>query len=216
MKRTILFLLVLAIATVPAEARKHKKSATSGPGPFDYYLLSLSWAPNYCAGHPSDRSSECRPGGHVTFVLHGLWPQSADGAPPMSCAPARPVAEATVRHMTEYFPSASLIQHEWEKHGTCSGLEAGDYFAKVEQAYKSVKVPDQYRSLDRTRTFDVRAIEQSFAAANNAPVDAFRISCHDNDLVGVDVCLDKGLKFQACTRSARECRATSVQVTPPK
>ncbi|MBZ5520859.1 MAG: hypothetical protein LAP21_01240 [Acidobacteriia bacterium] len=99
MKRKLSFLLVLflVVSVGTAAAKKHKKSdAQSGKPKFDYYLLSLSWAPNYCAGHPSDHSSECKVGGHVAFVLHGLWPQSAKGAPPMSCAPARPVASSIV------------------------------------------------------------------------------------------------------------------------
>ena len=64
--------------------RHRKAAATQTQGSFDYYLLSLSWAPNYCAEHPGDNSSECRAGNHKGFVLHGLWPQSNEGPPPMS------------------------------------------------------------------------------------------------------------------------------------
>ena len=53
-----------------------KKKHTQPAAPFDYYLLSLSWAPNFCASHQSDHSSECAAGNHAAFVLHGLWPQS--------------------------------------------------------------------------------------------------------------------------------------------
>lgn len=221
MKRGVSFFLVLflLLTSGAATARKHKKSGETGKdtaGKFDYYLLSLSWAPNYCAGHPDDRSSECKPGRHVTFVLHGLWPQSNTGAPPMSCAPARPVAKAVVDQMLEYMPSRGLIQHEWEKHGTCSGLSAGEYFARAEQAFKAVKVPDQYTRLDRSQNFDIKAIEQSFAEANGAPADAFRISCHNTDLVSVEACLDKDLRYQACSKTVRECRVSKVRMLPSK
>jgi ribonuclease T2 len=115
MKRKMSFLLVLflVLAAGPAEAKRHKKSGgeKTTESRFDYYLLSLSWAPNYCAGHPGDHSSECKTGGHTAFVLHGLWPQSDNGAPPMSCAPARPVAASIVNHMLEFMPSSGLIQH---------------------------------------------------------------------------------------------------------
>ena len=70
----------------PSPSRRRGQDA----GQFDYYLLALSWAPNYCAGHPSDHSSECRIGGHTAFVLHGLWPQANSGPPPMSCSTAPP------------------------------------------------------------------------------------------------------------------------------
>src|SRR5882757_8756247 len=118
---------------------RHHDDAPSG-GNFDYYLLALSWAPNYCAGHPSDHSSECRIGGHTAFVLHGLWPQASRG----------------------------LIQHEWQKHGTCTGLAAQDYFAKVEQVYKNVHVPEQYPRLEHEQQFNVSDLEKSFAEANHA------------------------------------------------
>lgn len=204
--------LVFSVGT--AAAKKHKKQpAKTG---FDYYLLSLSWAPNYCAGHPGDHSSECRAGGHVAFVLHGLWPQSDQGAPPMSCAPARPVASSIVTHMLQYMPSRGLIQHEWEKHGTCSGLSAEEYFHQVEQAFKSVRVPEQYRQLNRPQKADLRALEQGFASANNAPADAFRVSCHSGELVSLEVCLDKDLKYQACTRTVKECPAGPVLMRPPQ
>jgi ribonuclease T2 len=210
---------VLLCLTPFAFARKHHHhhdDDSSSGGNFDYYLLSLSWAPNYCAGHPTDHSSECRHGGHTAFVLHGLWPQANSGPPPMACSTAPPVAAATVDHMLNFMPSRGLIQHEWEKHGTCSGLSAQDYFARVEQSFKSVHVPDQYQSLNHDQQFEVPDIEKQFADANRAPQQAFRVSCHAAELVSVEVCLDKDLHFQSCTQSVRECPVRQVEVRPPQ
>ena len=81
-----------------------------------------------------------------------------------------PVAAATVDHMLNFMPSRSLIQHEWQKHGTCTGLSAQDYFAQAEQAYTHVQVPQQYRSLDHEQQFSVSDLEKSFAEANHAPL----------------------------------------------
>jgi ribonuclease T2 len=214
----ILLLLVICAAFIsPASSRHRKQKADQNQqGTFDYYLLSLSWAPNYCADHPSDNSNECRAGNHKGFVLHGLWPQSNEGQPPMSCQTASPVASDLVRHMLEYFPSRGLIQHEWEKHGTCSGLSSQEYFAKVEQAFKAVQPPDQLKNLSSDKSLAPRDLDQSFADANHAPADAFRISCHAQELVGVEVCMSKDLKIQSCSRSLRECPASSVLMHPPK
>jgi ribonuclease T2 len=215
---TISALLCLLLAPL-AFAKKHHRyrdDESQSGGSFDYYLLSLSWAPNYCAGHPADHSSECRTGGHTAFVLHGLWPQANSGPPPMSCSTAPPVAADTVDHMLNFMPSRGLIQHEWQKHGTCSGLSARDYFAQVEQTFKRVRVPDQYRNPDRERQLEVADIEKQFAEANGAPPQAFRISCHGSDLVSVEVCLDKHLQFQSCTQSVRECPVRQVELRPPQ
>jgi ribonuclease T2 len=208
-------LLSLTLFASASKHHRHRHDSASG-GAFDYYILSLSWAPNYCASHPTDHSNQCRHGGHTAFVLHGLWPQADSGPPPISCSIAPPVAGATVDHMLNFMPSRGLIQHEWQQHGTCSGLSARDYFANVEQAFKSLHVPDQYQNLNHDQQAEVSDIEKEFADANGAPRQAFRISCHNGELVNLEVCLDKDLHFQSCTPSARECPARKVEMRPPQ
>jgi len=112
--------------------------------------------------------------------------------------------------MLEYYASRGLIQHEWQQHGVCSGVPAGDYFQQVEQAMNAVRVPDQYRSLDHSQVFSIRDIEESFAQTNNAPPDSFRVSCHAGELVNVEACFTKDLHYQACTGNVRECRSSHV------
>jgi ribonuclease T2 len=216
--KVLLLMVMCASLLSPAspKRRRQQKQQTTQQGNVDYYLLSLSWAPNYCAEHPGDNSNECRTGNQKGFVLHGLWPQSNEGQPPTSCQTASPVAGDLVRHMLEYFPSRGMVQHEWEKHGTCSGLSSQDYFAKVEQAFKSVQPPDQFRNLGGDKSVPPKDLDQSFAAANHTSAEAFRISCHAQELVGVEVCMSKDLKIQSCARSLRECPASSVLMHPPK
>jgi len=216
MKRAMSLVAVILSCLTMAGAVKRSQGESSAPGIFDYYLLALSWAPNYCAGHPGDHSKECQAGANANFVLHGLWPQSNIASPPVRCAPAHPVSSKIVRHMLEYFPTRSLIQHEWQQHGVCSGLSAADYFKKVEQAFNAVKVPEEFQRLDPGKAFNIADIERSFAQANNAQPEAFRISCHSGRLVSVEACLSKDLDLQACTASVRECPAQQVLMRPVK
>jgi ribonuclease T2 len=51
------------------------------PGQFDFFVLSLSWSPSFCAaaaerGRGRAANAQCgvRP---YSFVVHGLWPQYA-------------------------------------------------------------------------------------------------------------------------------------------
>ncbi len=216
MKRAVAWALVCFVvaATATSAARRHHRH--HWPAPFDYYVLALSWAPNYCASHPSDHSSECQTGQHKAFVLHGLWPQANNAAPPMSCAPARPVAQNVVDHMLQLMPTRALIQHEWAKHGTCSGLSAQDYFGKVEQAFRKVQVPSQFTALSSQKDFSIKDVEESFASTNHAPEQAFRVSCNAGDLANLEVCLSKELEYQSCTGSVHECAAGQVRLRPPK
>src|SRR5271165_4090218 len=120
------------------------------PGDFDYYILSLSWAPDFCARPDVQKDPrECGPGRHLGFVVHGLWPQLDDGGHPSQCAPARPVAQDIVQRALALIPGEGLIQHEWRDHGTCSGLAAAAYFDTVRRAYENIVIPPDFKSLNR-------------------------------------------------------------------
>ena len=90
--------IVLAIGIVcagsaSARSHHHHHKQTNSSGHFDYYLMSLSWSPSYCATHPRD-TTQC---GHqgFGFVLHGLWPQYRNGSWPQHCATQATPDEAT-------------------------------------------------------------------------------------------------------------------------
>jgi ribonuclease T2 len=218
LEKTLTLSVLVLLLALNASAKKHRHQGgnSESPGTFDYYLLSLSWAPNYCASHPSDHSSECQIGNHKAFVLHGLWPQAESGPPPKECGPASPVAHEVVDHMLEYMPSAGLVQHEWREHGVCSGLSSRDYFAQAEQAFRSLQIPAGLQSLNQAKSVDVAELERQFSEANRAPKESFRVSCYNEQLVAVEACMDKSLRLRACSRSVRECRAGQVQLEAVK
>ena len=211
-------LLIIVISWLPgtARARHRANSADNTPGSFDYYLLTLSWAPEFCATHGSSASSsECDPQRHFGFVVHGLWPENEDGSYPQHCAPSQPVAQATVQQMLPIMPDRGLIQHEWSTHGTCSGLDPQTYFADIQKAFHLVQVPPQYSAPAQVINANPADIEQKFAEANHAPRGAFRVSCSNSEFVAVEACLTKDLQYRQCGSSLRDCRASQVTVRPP-
>lgn len=216
---TIVLLVVLSCSLTGIGFAKHKKqpSSTSDTtnADFDYFLLTLSWAPEFCATNPNRRTSaECDAKKHMGLVVHGLWPQYDNGKWPQDCAGAPPVASATVDHMIPIMPGAQLIQHEWAKHGTCSGLSTQDYFGEIERLYKGLQVPDNFKKPSSSSEAAPIDIEQKFAAANNAPKAAFRISCPQNDFSAVEICLSKDFQYRACPNTLKECRANKIEVRP--
>jgi ribonuclease T2 len=215
MIRSRLLILGLVFLTVAGAAHRRKgKSAAA----FDYYLLSLSWAPDFCAGPGGNKDPlECAPGRRLGFVVHGLWPQSNMGRPPENCGSVAPVSAAIVSIMLNYMPGQSLIQHEWTTHGSCVGVSADQYFASVRQARDSVHIPAQLTSPTQTLSESAAQIEDQFAAANPGfPKSAFRATCVNGKLQEARVCLDKNLKPQPCTATAGECTAPVMTILSPR
>jgi ribonuclease T2 len=188
-------------------------------GQFDYYLLALSWAPEFCA-QPAEAAAnplECATGRGVRFIVHGLWPEQNEGKSPESCGPAKKVSKGMVNDLLSYMPSPALIQYEWATHGTCSGLNQDQYFTKVLLARAAVQIPVQMASIASTETESPGQIEAQFAGANPSfPKGAFRTACRDGALTEVRACFDKELKPRVCTSGAGECRASILTIRPPR
>ncbi len=219
-KRFILpLLLVVCLSLAGNGFAKHKNSQSSNSGTaagsFDYFLLTLSWAPEFCATNTNGRgSAECDSSHHMGLVVHGLWPQYNNGKWPQDCSSTPPVASATVDHMMPIMPGKQLIQHEWAKHGTCSGLAVQDYFAAIEKLYTGLTVPAEFKQPANAAQTNPADIEAEFAKANDAPKEAFRVSCPQNEFSAVEICLSKDLKYLACPATMKECKAGEVKVRP--
>ena len=178
---------------------------------FSYYVLSLSYAPDFCAQPTSNKDPrECGTGRQVGFVVHGLWPQVEGGRGPENCGSASPVSQEIVRATLRYIPTESLIQHEWATHGTCTGLSASEYFTFVRRARDMLKIPDDLKAPARLLQFPSTAIEAKFAAANpNFPRGAFRTSCYRNsELQEVRISLNKDLSPRVYGSGGGSCGRT--------
>ncbi|MEO6910320.1 MAG: ribonuclease T2 [Edaphobacter sp.] len=178
--------------------------------PFDYYLLNLSWSPEFCATHPN--ANECAQ--HLAFTLHGLWPQNSGGSYPENCSnapgPKNPAGYSDI------YPDLGLLRHEWKTHGTCSGLAPDAFFALARQAVRSVVIPAQFSTLDHPTAMSPGQILGLFAESNPAiPRDGLALSCGNNYLTAIEVCMSKALRPIACG-PIRSCRANSVRIPPPR
>jgi ribonuclease T2 len=188
-----------------ANARAANDSGVTPTGRFDYYLLALSWAPEYCHGHRS--SPECD-GSHRGFVVHGLWPQFQDGRWPSQCSNAPGLSNPST--MLDIMPDLRLIAHEWTTHGTCTGLTAEQYFRVVRKAYRMIGIPPALVNPSQTSRQSAAEIKQLFTEANPGLTrDDIAISCHNRYLAGVELCLSKTLQPIAC-QAVRDCNANTI------
>ncbi|HHE9513752.1 TPA: ribonuclease HI [Haemophilus influenzae 10810] len=129
--------------------------------PVDYYMLALSWSPGFCDiqrekyGDQLPYSSQYQCGNNRTFgwVVHGLWPQNANARTvsdhPRFCKgdlPALP--KGLLAQYLAISPGEKLLQGEWEKHGSCAFDSAQQYFAKEQELFNALKLPNQKLSRD--------------------------------------------------------------------
>src|SRR5262249_57695092 len=101
-------------------------------------------------------------------VVHGLWPQYEKGFPGVCQQPAPRLDRNIVASMLDLMPAPRLIFNEWDKHGTCSGLNPDAYFETVRRARAVVKIPDAYIEPKAVLTVTPDEVEEAFVAANPA------------------------------------------------
>ena len=176
-------------------------------GNFDYYLLALSWSPEFCYSHRD--SPEC--GKHLGLIVHGLWPQYSNSpSGPEHCGNQPGLANPG--SMLDIMPDPHLIDHEWTTHGTCSGMSANDYFGMIRRLYNSIHVPGDLQQPRRQFIIRTAALKQDFERVNpGLNDDEIALGCTGPYLNAVEFCFTKDGKLTAC-RAVRDCKAPSLRV----
>jgi len=172
------------------------------------YVFAYSWQPEFCYNQntwpgclaPEDywRSS---------FTIHGLWPQYVAGGYPADCT-TEPLDESTFKAigmetMTKYWPNVqvaeydadgninpnyySFWEHEWSKHGTCSGLTQIDYFNNTIRLTESFVTPPSVQNSIGGAPVDASKIRSEFGGSNFASLQCTAGSY----LVGVYTCWER-------------------------
>jgi ribonuclease T2 len=204
---------LLAAPPDPALAQRQRGE----PGQFDFYLLSLSWSPSFCETPAGSGSSEqCGGARPFSFVVHGLWPQFERGFPEACQVPPPRLARKIVDEMLDLMPGSKLIYHEWDKHGTCSGLDQRDYFDTIRKARTLVKIPARFDHPQQPLNVAPGEVVDAFVTANPGLAPAgIVIDCDRRFLREVRICMTRDLQFRECGPSAaRACRTDSLLMPP--
>ena len=209
----LLFAGLLGFSGINEARRSHNNNhnnnfnaAPASSNQFDYYLLALSWSPEFCntpAGQQPSKHIQCS--AKLGFVVHGLWPQSNNNHYPQDCGPGADVPAsiaAIALNAQPPMPSGDpgLVAHEWSKHGTCTGLSMTDYFTAIKTSAEKVNIPENLKAPKTPITLDANAIAVAFTAANpGLTTDMLNIEVdRDGEISGVEVCFSKQLNFQPC------------------
>jgi ribonuclease T2 len=221
--RTIAFAVVLiatAFGSTSAQEQQNQQQVQprNQPGRFDFYVLSLSWSPSFCKeseerSRPSNEQCRGRP---YSFVVHGLWPQYERGFPRDCQVPSPRLSRELMTSMLDLMPAPGLIYHEWDQHGTCSGLEAQGYFDLIRKARDTVKIPENYAAPRTTLTVSPDDVEEAFVKSNpGLSRAAVSVTCGSTRLSEVRICLSKDLKFRDCDEIERRACRRDKLIMPP-
>jgi ribonuclease T2 len=216
LNKAILLILLLSVCLNPGIAKARTPQDRSQPiskpilkapnqdiaGQFDFYVLALSWSPNYCATNGSRDPQQCGTGRQLGFVLHGLWPQFDRGWP-ANCT-REPLDRQIQRQFPDLYPNEKLYSHEWSKHGTCSGLSQTQFHQLAADLKAGLKIPARYDRPTQPLRTTISALKQEFVTANpTLTVDRIAPFCSGSGrlLQEVRICEPKAGKLQSCSAS---------------
>lgn len=127
----------------------------------DIYVFAYSWTPEFCYGQSSyEGCATPKSYWGKYFTIHGLWPQYSTGGYPANCNTQAFNSSVPIAigwdDMTTYWPDVQYLEtdpdydsfweHEWTKHGTCTGLSQYDYFTNGLNLVKSFGTPSSVTS----------------------------------------------------------------------
>jgi ribonuclease T2 len=219
MRRLFAKAVLLALSTVSAiPAALAAGPPREATAPFDYYVMALSWSPGFCDLGGADKSPrQCASGAGYGFVVHGLWPDNRFGPDPADCDPDAEVPPAALAAANGLYPTEGLATYEYRKHGTCTGLDAADYFSAVRLVRDGIAIPPSLQAVRVSRRLPPEQIRQAFIDANaNLRPDNIAVTCARGELVDVRICISRNLRaFATCPQVARNsCRRDAIVVAP--
>ncbi len=203
------WLAALLLSTLPALADGERA------GDFDYFVLSLSWSPTWCAlGGDAEGSPQCDR--DLGWVLHGLWPQYESGWPSFCRTSERDPTRRETAAMADIMGTSGLAWYQWKKHGRCAGLPPQDYFALAREAYRRVTLPEVFTRLDRSVRLPAAVVEDAFLDANPGwNSDTVTITCRRDRIEEARICLTRDLEPRSCGADVvRGCRLTDALLDP--
>ncbi len=128
------------------------------------------------------------------------------------------VPEEIVDRMMEIMPSRQLVIQEYKKHGVCSGLDPREYFNAARDAYRSIRVPEEFQDLSKSLSISPEDIRRAFLDANKQlSDDMVQVVCSRRLLREVRVCFSKDLIPRPCSQkeqTRRLCNFDTVMMPP--
>ena len=205
------WLLIWVLTALPVWAGNDKA------GQFDYYVMALSWSPNWCELEGDAKGSDqCAARHDQGWILHGLWPQYHRGFPSYCRTSERAPSRGQANAMADIMGTGGLAWHQWKKHGVCSGLSSAAYYELSRKTYASVKRPEIFRKLTKDIKLPASVVQDAWLKANpNLEANGITITCKKGHIQEARICLSRDLKPVPCGQDVvRDCRMKDAVFTP--
>ncbi|CAF1480809.1 unnamed protein product [Adineta steineri] len=222
MKNFILFILIVCVSFIYTkdvcrfpktwktrydfDYKTRKNEWTTPNAKTDYYKLVLSWSPSFCKELPASQRNQTFQCQYNDFglIVHGFWAQSKSAKTlkqhPRNCRNDKQLPLTTIKRHFCMMPGETLIQGEWEKHGTCSFRTGEEYLDTIERLYNALTIPNLKRILADKRV-DQYKIKKGFIEKNpKLHTNQMIIYMKGKELVDIKICYDLKLNYTNCYR----------------
>ena len=209
--RRILLALLLSLNAAYARAEGEPE------GEFDYFVMALSWSANWCALEGDARNSpQCDVREDHGWILHGLWPQFHRGFPSYCQTAQRAPSRGMTADMADIMGTGGLAWHQWKKHGSCTDLSAGDYYALSRRAYAAITRPGIFRKLDHAVRIPASVVEDAFLKENPTLTrNSITITRRQGYIQEARICLSRELTPVPCGADViKDCTLKDAIFTP--
>jgi ribonuclease T2 len=112
------------------------------------------------------------------------------------------------------YPNDTLFDHEWEKHGTCTGLSPVEYLQLGKALKESVVIPGEFRSPEKPFRTSMDQLKTLFVQANPTFSDtSFEVSCSSSGryLKEIYVCFSREGASTPCSAEMHKTALKSCQ-----
>jgi len=228
----------LALLCGAALANECGSSQFGNVGDFDLYLLQHTWTPKYCNLFTHEAPPNCEkpsPSMKSGLTIHGFWPEFTHARPdlanafhgwPECCSSPQgtklpaDVVSSMMNTLGDLWPDlrehhnasfSTKWDHEWARHGTCTGLSPRDYLQTAIQLTQSMGSPPVFAKAIKSHkpklSHKRRDLEKHFNGGQPcAPGGdcSVVLHCMENDLVGVTTCWGKDLTSIPCPQRVKD------------
>lgn len=158
------------------------------------------------------------------FNIHGIWPQYYNGSYPQFCnnntvfntSVLGPIMDNLTIYWTDYVNASAFWQHEFMKHGTCAAsdplLASENVFFETALALRNRY--DIYKYLAENRIYPANDITYKTEYIRDTIRDRvgkkIAITCSNNKLDEIILCMDKDLNLIDCPDNITNCQITDI------